>query len=71
MKAHILDIDTTCIKHIDIFGVAEKVDKLIACGTYSIDEIRRKLRDTSLNTDWSARHWMTKNYADIENVEDR
>lgn len=64
-----LGIDTTCIKHIDIFAVAEKVDKLIACGTYSIDEIRRKLRDTTLNTDWSVKHWMTKNYSDIENLE--
>ncbi len=65
-----LSIDTTCIKHIDIFSVAEKVDKLIACGTYSIDEIRQKLRDNSINADWSFKHWMTKNYADIENVED-
>lgn len=64
-----LEIDTTCIKHIDIFAVAEKVDKLIACGTYSIDEIRRKLSDTTLNTDWSVKHWMTKNYSDIENLE--
>lgn len=64
-----LGIDTTCIKHIDIFAVAEKVDKLIACGTYSIDELRRKLRDNQINTKWSGKHWMTKNYSDIEDLE--
>lgn len=60
-----LDIDTTCIKHLDIFAVAASVDKLIACGMYDIDELRRKLRDNQLNTSWSAKHWMTKNYTDI------
>lgn len=64
-----LGIDTTCIKHIDIFAVAEKVDKLIASGVYSIDELRRKLRDIALKTEWSGKHWMTKNYSDINNLE--
>jgi HK97 family phage portal protein len=64
-----LGIDTTCIRHIDIFAVAEKIDKLIASGTYSIDELRKKLRDTTLNTEWSGKHWITKNYSDINNLE--
>lgn len=64
-----LGIDTSCIKHIDIFAIADKVDKLIACGTYSIDELRIKAGDTPLNTWWSRKHWMTKNYSDIENLE--
>lgn len=63
-----LSIDTTCIKHIDIFSVAEKVDKLIACGTYSIDELRLKLRDNALNTDWSKKHFMTKNYENCDEL---
>jgi len=64
-----LRIDTTCIKHIDVFAVSEKVDKLIASGTYSIDELRTKLGDTTLDVDWSVKHFMTKNYADINNLE--
>ncbi|MBO0537919.1 phage portal protein [Clostridium botulinum] len=64
-----LDIDTTCIKHLDIFAVAEKVDKLLASGIYSIDELRTKLRDTTINLDWSEKHWITKNYQDINNLE--
>lgn len=60
-----LRIDTTCIKHIDIFEVAEQADKLISDGLYSVDELRVKLRDMPLNTWWSKKHWMTKNYSDI------
>lgn len=63
-----LEIDTTCIKHIDIFNISEAFDKLIASGGYSIDELRIKAGDTPLNKSWSRKHWMTKNYEDIETV---
>lgn len=63
-----LSIDTTRIKHIDIFSIAEKFDKLIASGGYSIDELRIKAGDTPLNTWWSKKHWITKNYSDIERM---
>ena len=65
-----LKIDTTCIKHIDIFAIAEKIDKLISTGMYSIDELRIKLKDTILNTDWSDKHWITKNYSEITKIDD-
>lgn len=64
-----IKIDTTCIKHIDIFAIAEKIDKLISTGMYSVDELRKKLKDTILNTDWSEKHWITKNYSDISDIE--
>lgn len=63
-----IDIDTTTIKHIDIFAVAVQADKLIACGLYDIDELRRKLGDAELNTDWSKKHMMTKNYSPVDGV---
>ncbi len=59
-------IDTTSILHIDLFAVAEKVDKLIASGMCSIDELRQKARMLELGTEESTRHWITKNYRDIE-----
>ncbi|EDS77260.1 phage portal protein, HK97 family [Clostridium botulinum C str. Eklund] len=68
LKGSYMKIDTTCIRHIDIFSVSEAFDKLIASGGYSIDELRIKAGDTDLNEDWSKKHWMTKNYSDIENV---
>jgi len=69
LKGSYLDIDTTCIKHIDIFAIAEKIDKLIASGMFSVDDLRRKLREALLNTDWSKKHWITKNYQDINDLE--
>jgi len=55
-------IDTTCIKHVDIFSIAEKADKLISDGIYNVDEIRVKFGDAPLNTAWSREYVRTKNY---------
>lgn len=64
-----LKVDTTTIKHIDIFSIAESIDKLIASGTYNIDEIRVKAGDTEINTDFSKKYYITKNYQDINALE--
>lgn len=70
-KGYRLVIDTTMIKHFDLFDIADKADKLIASGPYCIDEIREKLGDTPLNTWWSRKHFMTKNYAELAAHEDK
>lgn len=62
-------VDTTTIKHIDIFSISESIDKLIASGTYNIDEIRVKAGDSPLNTDFSKKYFITKNYQDINDLE--
>ena len=62
-------IDTTCIKHIDIFKIADSIDKLRADGIYNIDEIRRKVGDAELNTAWSKEYVITKNYEKINGGE--
>lgn len=67
-KGSYLYIDITNIKHIDIFSIAEKIDKLISCGMYSIDDLKKKLKDTVLNTEWSDKHWITKNYQGINEI---
>jgi len=67
LAGNYMRIDTTTIKHIDLFSIATAYDKLIASGGYSIDELRVKAGDIALNTDWSKKHWITKNYQDIEN----
>ncbi|URZ07547.1 phage portal protein [Clostridium felsineum] len=69
LKGSYIKVDTTSIRHIDIFSISEAFDKLIASGGYSVDELRVKVGDNPLNTEWSTRHWMTKNYSDIENIE--
>lgn len=65
-----LKIDSTCIRHIDLFSISQAFDKLIASGGYSIDELRIKCGDVELNTPWSKKHWITKNYQDIEIVDE-
>jgi HK97 family phage portal protein len=64
-----LAIDGTTLKHIDIFSIAAAIDKLLADGVYCIDEIREKVGDTALYEDWSAQHWITKNYQGIDTIE--
>lgn len=67
-RGNYIRIDTTRVMHTDIFEIAEKIDKLIASGMYCIDELRKKLGDTELNTEQSQKHWITKNYTDIAEV---
>ena len=69
LSGSLITIDTTRIKHIDIFDIAEKIDKLIASGGFSIDDLRIQCGLMPINTDWSKKHWITKNYQDINNLE--
>lgn len=69
LKGTFIRIDTTCIKHIDIFAIAEKIDKLVSTGMYSIDGLRRKVKDIALNEEWSGKHWITKNYSEITQID--
>lgn len=57
-----LQIDTTKVMHLDVFDLAEPLDKLISSGMYSIDELRKKLGEAELNTEESKKHYITKNY---------
>lgn len=61
-------IDTSCIHHVDILEVADKVDKAIASGVTNIDEMRQRLGMQELETEFSIAHWMTKNYALAEDM---
>jgi len=68
LAGNYMRIDTTTIKHIDLFSISESFDKLIASGGYSIDELRVKAGDVALNTPWSMQHVITKNYQKIESL---
>lgn len=62
LRGNYLTVDTTAIKHIDIFSMAANVDKLIACGFYSVDDARAKAGEAQLNTPFSRAYVRTKNY---------
>ena len=61
-------VDTSCINHVDMLEVADKVDKLISCGAYNIDEVRHRLDSPLLDTDFSKTHFITKNYEPLDMV---
>lgn len=65
-----MKVDTALIQHIDVISIAEKIDKLIASGLTSIDELLDILGLPVINEEWSQKHWITKNYQDITNVEE-
>lgn len=61
-------VDTSCINHIDIFEVADKVAKIISSGAMNIDEVRERLGSNALGTEFSTAYWMTKNFALAEDM---
>ena len=67
-KGSYVKVDTSCINHIDILEVGDKVDKAIASGTASIDEMRVRLGLPELKTEFSTSHFITKNYALAEDM---
>lgn len=68
LKGSGVKIDTSRIKYTDVWSLSSSIDKLLADGIYSIDEIREKVGDQPLNTSWSQKHWITKNYSDINSA---
>lgn len=59
-------LDTTRIKAIDIKDVANALDVLTRIGAYCVDDSLIALGMEPLNTEWSRKRWMTKNYQPIE-----
>ena len=61
-------VDTSNIKHVDMFDIASSVDKLISSGFASPDETRgfaglQKIGDEAMN-----KHYLTKNYSTMETI---
>ena len=65
---HYVKVDTSCINHIDIFEVADKVEKLVSSAAMNVDELRDRLGMNALKTEFSTAYWMTKNFALAEDM---
>lgn len=61
-------IDTTTVKHIDIFDIATPVDKLISSGAFTINDIRKLIGEPEIAEDWADQHFITKNYSTIQDL---
>lgn len=64
-------VDTSTIMHMTAAELAAASDKMISCGGWNIDEIRKKAGDAPLNTPWSRKHFITKNYDEMNTLEDK
>lgn len=64
-------VDTSTIMHMTAAELATASDKMISCGGWNIDEIRKKAGDAPLNTPWSKKHFITKNYDQMNELEDK
>lgn len=64
-------IDTSRIMHMTAAELSAASDKMISCGGWNIDDIRRKAGDAPLNTVWSKKHFLTKNYEELNALEDK
>ena len=58
-------IDTTNILYSDFKDTADAMAKMIGSSLWSIDEARVRMGDVPLNTEWSQKHWMTKNNTEV------
>lgn len=68
MKGTRMTINTTRVKHIDMFGISGSADKLISSGIYTVNMLLRALGEPQIKEEWADKHMMTKNYAGIEEI---
>lgn len=61
-------VDTSNIVHMTAAELAAASDKMISCGGWNVDEIRRKAGDAPLHTEWSTKHFITKNYSEMNEL---
>lgn len=61
-------IDTRTIKHIDLLAISTSIDKLVSSGVFSVNDILKIIGSVEIDEDWANKHFITKNYTDIENM---
>lgn len=61
-------IDTSTIKHVDLFSVTAAIDKLISSGCFCVNDIRKAMGQEPIDEEWANKYFMTKNYTSIEEL---
>lgn len=67
-NGNFLHIDTSTVRHFDLFSNAGNVEKLIGSGAYSINDVLRAAGMAEIDADWANIHWLTLNIGSIENA---
>lgn len=68
LQGNYVRIDTKCVKHVDLLSVSTAIDKLIASGAFSINDIRDVVGEAAIAEPWANQHFMTKNYATVQDL---
>lgn len=58
-----LRVDTSSIRHFDIFANAANVEKLVGSGAFTINDVLRSAGLPTIPEPWADEHYMTKNIA--------
>lgn len=61
-----VNIDTRCVKHVDLLSVSTAIDKLIGSGAFCVNDIRELVGEQPIDEDWAWRHVLTRNYMPFE-----
>ncbi|SHJ87535.1 phage portal protein [Hespellia stercorisuis] len=65
-----MQVNTTKVKHIDMFDIATSADKLISSGIYTVNMILRAVGEPEIDEPWANQHFITKNYSTIQEILD-
>lgn len=68
LRGNRIIIDTTAVKHVDIFDIATPIEKLISSAVFTINEIRAVLHEPPLEDEWANQHFITKNFSTIQDL---
>lgn len=63
-------VDTSKILHVDILDIADSIDKLIASGAFTINQVLDRCGYDSISAEFADAHYLTKNYAPVSDVAD-
>lgn len=66
-KGCYIKVDTSCVNHVDMLEVANEVYNLVGAG-FNLDEIRKRLDIATLGTEFSQKHFLSKNFVPAEDV---
>lgn len=67
-KGSWVEVDTSCINHVDILDVAQGIYNAIGSGAVNIDDMRNRLGLPPLDTEFSKQFFVTKNYVPAEDM---
>lgn len=67
-KGNYVKCDTSCISHVDILDVADRVMNAVGSGVVCINDMRKRLDMQPLDNELGKMHFVTRNYATPEEV---